>query len=525
MLKKLSVIIISLFMLFMSTACSGYDNTTINSKLLSGKVDKNYTLSPITSEDDYKLLSNPDRGMYIEVEYDVKKNSTMYTNDNSGPIGDLMYKYELYKNDNPTLARAYIHLNGYKGVDLDKQAIDRINEFFDGFRRLKMKCLLTFVYQYDINGVMVDGELKYVNVQGDGQVDKETMFRHIEQLTPILEANKDVISCLFAGFLGAWGEWALYDGVEFNTATKKVLLEKIIDMTPKELKVLVRYPSIKINLLSKNDPRYQRVGFHCDSIFGYIDASKYGSADWNPGSHSWNLSVAESANIATAGELFWGWWFANRDFELDGLSVISQLYDQRFYAFSMAHSYKEYDLSSSPSKWPLYQWKNQQITENDLQELQINYSDSWFKKANGKKADRTIFEFIRDYTGYKLELRNVGIEGNADKLGTLNIKIDLVNYGFAAPFNMESGIAILDEDGNVYSQTKVGTPREWHNRLANNTEFDLLTHSIETKIKLPVNSGTYSLAFYMNNTMNEFARVGNKIDFINGYNVFAKVKV
>ena len=524
-MRKIIALIICLVVLISATACGGVRYLDVDAEIFSGNVDASYALAPITSEDDEKLLNNPDRGYFIEVEYDVKKNSTMYTEDNTGPTGDLFYKYELYRDEKPKLARTYLHLYGYKGVDLDAEAINRINQFFEGLRTLGIKCLLTFVYQYDTNGILVDGERKYVGFQGDGQVDKETMFRHIEQLAPVLEANKDVISSVYAGFLGAWGEWSLYDYVEYDTATKKVLLEKIVDMVPDELMVMVRQPSYKTSLILPTDERYDRIGFHNDAIFGCINGSEYGTGDWNPGSPAWTTSVREAAGVPVAGELFWGWWFQNNNFELDGMSVLQQLYEQRFYALSMAHSYREYDPSSDPATRPLYAWKNLEITPEQLDYEQINYAPSWFLDASGNRVTRSLFDFLRDYTGYKLEIREVNVKGKLESLGQLEVGIDLVNYGFAAPFNLESGFAILDEDGNVFSYTLTGDPRSWHNRSADNTTLTLDTHMVSGKLLLPESQGTYSLAFFLRNSMGDYARVGNKIRSVNGYNEIMKFTI
>ena len=491
-----------------------------------GKIGAEYTIAPITSEDDYKLLQNPDRGLYFEVEYDVKKNSTMYTNDNTGPTGDLMYKYNAYKSDKPTLARVYIHLNGYKDVDIDEVGIQRIEQLFQGLRDIKVKALLTFVYQYNTNGV--DGE--HIGMQGDGQVNKETMYRHIEQLAPVLERNKDVISVLFAGFLGAWGEWSLYDTEEFTPSVKKTLLEKIIDMTPEESFVCVRYPKDKSSFLAPGDGRYERVGFHNDSIFGYQDANAWGSTEWDPGKPQWTLSVRESAQVPIAGELFWGWWFVNNQSQLnklDGLSVLQQLSDMRFYAMSMAHSYKEKDTSANvnPSKWPMVQWKSEIISKEELDARNIAYAPSYFKNADGNDVERTIFEFIRDYLGYKFEIQRVRLNGNAACGKTVNVAADFVNYGYSAPFNLTSGFAVLDEEGNVVSQTEAGDPRTFHKYAADNSSLDLLTHTMQADITLPDTSGKYYIALYMKNSMDSFVRFGNQVNYLNGYNVLATVEI
>lgn len=523
-MKKIVAVIFS-FVMLLSCLCACSGKGTVDT-VWTGKVSAEYSVDPITSEDDLKLLNNPDRGLYFEVEYDVKKNSTMYTNDNTGPTGDLMFKYNTFLTDKPTLARVYIHLNGYKDVDIDATGLERINALFQGLRDINVKALLTFVYQYNTNGV--NGE--HVGVQGDGQVNKETMYRHIEQLAPVLEANKDVISVLFAGFLGAWGEWSLYDTEEFTPAVRKTLLEKIIDMTPEEIYVCVRYPKDKQAFLIPGDGRYERVGFHNDSIFGYQDANAWGSTEWDPGKPQWTYSIKEAAYVPVAGELFWGWWFVNNQSLLDRLDpalVLQQLSDMRFYAMSMAHSYKEVDTSANmnPSRWPMIQWKEEVITKEYLDSVKISYAPSWFKNIDGNDVERTFFEFIRDYLGYKFEIKTIRLNGNVKAGKTLTVAADFVNYGFSAPFNLVSGFAILDEEGNILDEVESGDPRTFHKYAADNSSLDLLTHTMEADLTMPSAPGKYSIGLYMRNSSGSSVRFGNRVRYVNGVNVIAELEI
>lgn len=42
--------------------------------------------------------------------------------------------------------------------------------------------------------------------------------------------------------------------------------------------------------------------------------------------------------------------------------------------------------------------------------------------------------------------------------------MSLINYGFAAAFNLQSGFAILDEDNRLVSTVDSGSPETWYNR-------------------------------------------------------------
>lgn len=46
----------------------------------------------------------------------------------------------------------------------------------------------------------------------------------------------------------------------------------------------------------------------------------------------------------------------------------------------------------------------------------------------------------------------------------MQVGLQLANYGFSVPFNMESGFAILDGGNRVVSPVSAGTPSGWHSR-------------------------------------------------------------
>lgn len=64
-----------------------------------------------------------------------------------------------------------------------------------------------------------------------------TMLSHAAQLAPVLEANKDVIFTVHAGFLGQYGEWATPWPTALSVANKTAVKDAILAMTPNEIAV------------------------------------------------------------------------------------------------------------------------------------------------------------------------------------------------------------------------------------------------------------------------------------------------
>jgi hypothetical protein len=68
------------------------------------------------------------------------------------------------------------------------------------------------------------------------------VLRHIEQLAPILEANKDVIAWFEAGFIGAWGEWHSSTNGLDSDANKAIIRDALLANFPADRFILFRYP-------------------------------------------------------------------------------------------------------------------------------------------------------------------------------------------------------------------------------------------------------------------------------------------
>ncbi|MBO7218192.1 MAG: DUF4832 domain-containing protein, partial [Clostridia bacterium] len=136
---------------------------------------------------------------------------------------------------------------------------------------------------------------------------------------------------------------------------------------------------------------------------------------------------------------------------------------------------------------------------------------------------RNPYEFIRDHLGYKLQAQNLEIKDN-------EVTLTFKNFGFAAPFCLESGFALLDENYNAISLVKAGVPDEWISvpvdyhtkRQFKSVQESILTHTVSAKLDIPTDGKKYHIAFYLKNRMNQSARLSNapdSIDFKNGYNI------
>ena len=177
------------------------------------------------------------------------------------------------------------------------------------------------------------------------------------------------------------------------------------------------------------------------------------------------------------------------------------------------------------------------VTPELLEDNGILYDPNWFYDNDGTEISRNPYEFIRDHLGYKLVAESSNLKGELGKEGTVNVDMTFKNYGFAAAFMLESGFAVLDENYNLVSSVKAGEPSKWINLPADyyvtekksSAQNDVITYNIAGDLTLPKESGTYYIAFYLKNTMNDFAALSNAESSIgfegDGYNILHKIEI
>ncbi|MEG1887732.1 MAG: DUF4832 domain-containing protein, partial [Oscillospiraceae bacterium] len=241
------------------------------------------------------------------------------------------------------------------------------------------------------------------------------------------------------------------------------------------------------------------------------------SGGFDPGTKQWDQAIKQSAYSPQDGELYWSEWSTAHDQYCDGLDAILQISEHRFTSLSVLHGYKDDEFEPATA---MGKWKKNEVTEKWLNDNKITYSPNWFKNEKGEAIKRNPFEFIRDHLGYRLEAQGVKITGENKAGAGVNVQMTLINYGCSAAFNMNSGFAILDENNKVVSSVGAGDPSKWYSRSPSDySDSKLLKHNMAAKMKLPSKSGHYKIAFFMKNNLDDFARLGNKVDFVGGYNV------
>lgn len=176
----------------------------------------------ITYQEDVTNFPNPERGFYIT----TIAASALQNARNSQGI---------------TLVRKYYQIDAYVNSALPQSVLDNITSDAAILRAAGAKMVPRFAYN---SGECSDAPLSRI-------------LSHIDQLTPVLRANSDVIAFFEAGFIGRWGEWHHWQCTDpnnlDNTAARQAVLFRLLDAVPDRM-VALRYNLLKRDIFGTSVP-------------------------------------------------------------------------------------------------------------------------------------------------------------------------------------------------------------------------------------------------------------------------------
>ncbi len=260
-------------------------------------------------------------------------------------------------------------------------------------------------------GVKLIPRFRYDSTAEGRDAPLELVLHHIQQIAPLLQANKDVIMNLEAGFIGAWGEWHSsvnnltdtaegFFGREVNDSTRAIVAA-LLDALPADRMIAVRTPRYKRQLMGDDrtlTPKEAftgsdraRIGFHNDCFlasstdFGtYASGERQAELDWL---HKETRYVPHVGETCSAGET-----------ALPFISCANALYEMEY------NHWTSLNLSWHPD---VYQY--------------------W--EANG------CMDEVRRRLGYRFVLKSAKAPVSVPAGGSLRLHLEISNEGFAAPFN------------------------------------------------------------------------------------------
>lgn len=480
-------------------------------------IEASVDLVPLSANDDDLLSDNPDRGFRTEFLILLKKtqgteeraNRTVYVDESEEQIrADIQSIFDIYiysKPIKPKLSLAYIYITDWRREELSEDVFRFLDIYFQMCREQKIKNMLRFAY-CDSHEAL------------DRCADEQTIIRHVKQLRDIISKNADTIHTIETGFVGSYGEWAtVYQEPPVDYAT---VIKAIVEHLAVPNNLFFSIGPIHKHNIEKDYEYYWSISHNNDAMFGY---QNNGWKSFEPGTPEWTNLEYEGAYTPQGGEMHTNYTMLNNNTVPNGFEMIMQCYYHHQTSMSVWHGYMEaLGKDNVMQRWI----DNEVVTAARLDAKGIIYDPAWFLNDDGETVKRNPYEFIRDYLGYKLVAQQMNVCWSGNSGDKINIDMSLINYGFSAAFNLESGFALLDSEGNVISEVTAGEPQKWYNRNPEDPySSNVLTHSISALLDAPKKAGEYKIAFYLRNTMGTYARLSNKLDTTNGYNILYTLQV
>ncbi len=419
---------------------------------------------------------NPERGFYLATHSkpgDLKENELIKLR----TVNSIKSQNANYATFITLVYKGYL-LTEFREKPISDEFLNKIQEDLDVTRKAGLKIILRFSYtDKSHKGDCPDKAI----CPPYGDASKKIVMQHIAQLKPILQKNGDVIAVMQQGFIGIWGENHYTD--YFGDASRNALgyvpdsswidrndmLKALLDATPKNRMVQVRTPQFKQRFtdgphalvttqsatgnIAFNQSDNARVAFHNDCFLASID--DYGTFADN------GNSVAKKVE---ANKILRNYFEDDSKYVAVGGETCDDAFSPQNDCAPLGHAQKEMAAMH-------YSFLN--VSYNNL------VNNDW--ETQGCMTE------IKQRLGYRLVLEKAVFPESQKLKDSLSININIINKGFASPYNPRVANIILRNTitKEIYSIPLKADVQKWFSG----------PHTISENIKLPreIKPGNYEL--------------------------------
>lgn len=344
---------------------------------------------PVTQD----AFPNPERGWYAY--------TLMLDNNDYASLANQGYR----------LVYSPIVLRDFMNSDIDTSTLNTITNRFAAMRNAGIKAVLRVNYNEEDGGL---------------NPDFPQMERHMKQLAPIIEANKDVIAYIEAGYMGPWGEWHFWNvnnpPFPDKAASWKTLMNLLLANNPEDRFIMIRYPSKKQEIFAGRTITEQ-------TAFSGVDEARVG--------HHNDCFVSSSDDVGT--------------YQPDQTSYSSSIADLK--AFLKA------DTRFSPIGGETCDVHARGSCSTTLTEM----TDFHWTYLNGEYHPQVIsgwknggcYDEIDRRLGYRLELLQASLPDTITTGGSNTLTLQIHNSGFARPWYYRTPYIRLIQNGIVVAEIAV----------------------------------------------------------------------
>lgn len=251
----------------------------------------------------------------------------------------------------------------------------------------------------------------------------ETIKKHIEQLFPFFDNNKDIISTVETGFLGPWGEMhsaGIYQADNYY----KTLIETLLKNTPSDMKINVRKPYFYKLVVGDLNNSQHRLGIFNDGYLG--SSTDLGTFDNGINREEFVKWMETQGQVTLYG----------------GEATKSGLVSDEEY------SEGEFALEEMPKTHTTYL-----NTQFNLDIIDKKWKNQSYTSSGSEYNGQTTYKYITDHLGYRMVVRDSKISSTVEKGDICGINLELENVGFANIVKAQTVSVILRKDFEYYEAT------------------------------------------------------------------------
>lgn len=347
-------------------------------------------------------FANPERGFYNYSE--------------SIPGGSQLNASSLrnIRSEGKSMIIRLYYIADFRESDLSQAFLDQIEAEFEVMRQAGIKAVIRFRYTKSMDGE--DATL-------------ERVLGHLDQLQPVFERNYDVIAFAHAGFIGPWGEWHNSSNNLTTISNMRNILFKFLDVLPVERAIQIRYPQAKMQIFETHTP------LGPDEAFSGSHASRSG--------HHNDCFLASPTDVGTY--------------------RIGPTWEKNF-----LHDDTRYLPMGGETCNPRPDAGDRYHCETALAELaQMRWSylnDNYSRQILDTWVDQGCMPEVQRRLGYRFVMTEGSYSEEVRAGGSLHFDLEIINEGFAAPYNPRGLQVILrdvlDHD-NTWEVNLPDDPRFW----------------------------------------------------------------
>lgn len=311
-------------------------------------------------EEDKRKLTNPARGFYVQIR------------------SSELERVEEIRKDNINIILVTFDIKDYMDIKIPEQKLKELETILSKARENNISVIFRAAYGF--------GE----NYKDPANV--SSIYDHIKQIAPIINANNDVILSVQAGFIGPWGEWhssRYFTGNNEEMKFRNQILTALLGNLNKGIVVNVRRPRFIRDAITAGISS-TRLGFHNDALLSTIN----------------DMGTYDDSNYTRSEEL--EWIKTNIPHGINGgeMPLISE-YSNIENAVSEMKNLQLTYLNSSYNREVLDEWKKSEY--------------------NGQNG----LEYINNHLGYRLWLEKIVLPQYIKSGSKFSFNVVMRNSGFA----------------------------------------------------------------------------------------------